>query len=81
MARRTGKPSEPLVVRVGRKARDRRVELGMNQAEVAQLAHITVGKVSEFENARSGNRGPTLSMIERVAKALRVEPSELLQAP
>ena len=77
---RTRKTPEPLVVRIGRRARDRRLELELGQAEVAIRARISVGKVSEFENGQFGSRGPTLSMIERIAKALGVSPSDLLAA-
>lgn len=69
--------SGTLAVVFGKRVRERRVLLGLNQTEVARRAKTTTGNLSELERAIAG-RGPTLSMVERVAKALGVPAAELL---
>jgi transcriptional regulator with XRE-family HTH domain len=68
-----------LAVLFGRRVREVRHERGLSQTTLATKAAMTVGKLSELENARSGSRGPTLARVEQVAKALGVAPSQLLQ--
>lgn len=53
----------------------RRKELGMTQQQVAAAAGMSNGFLSEI---LSGESAPGLGIIGRVAKALRVEPWEML---
>jgi transcriptional regulator with XRE-family HTH domain len=55
--------------------RARRLELGLTQTDVANRMKIAQSSYAQIE---SGRRTPTLEMIERVAKALKSEPLELL---
>jgi transcriptional regulator with XRE-family HTH domain len=68
--------------KLGSRIRERRLELGLSQLELAERARprLTVAKVSELENGRSGIRGPTLSRLYQVAGALRCKPAALLDA-
>lgn len=53
-----------------------RRERGLSQEELASLVNINrnyVGMIERRENS------PTIAMIERIAKALHVEPAQLLQ--
>jgi len=52
-----------------------RVERGMTQVQLATRAGISRIHVIRIEAAR---HEPTLGMIERLAKALKVRPSELI---
>lgn len=61
---------------VAKNIRRIRLERGLSQEELADLVSINrnyVGMIERQENS------PTIAMIERIAKALRVEPVHLLQ--
>jgi transcriptional regulator with XRE-family HTH domain len=58
-----------------RKARE---ELELSQEELAGAAALTAADVSRIENAQGGERGVGLARIERLAKALRRRPADLL---
>lgn len=60
---------------LGRAIRLCRGQRGMNQAEVAERAEISVSYLSLIEH---GKRDPNLSTIERIAQALRVPTSVLV---
>lgn len=62
---------------VASRIREVRLLRGMTQAEVAQVSGIAVHEISKMEN---GKRAPRLESLEKIALALRVAPSELLQA-
>lgn len=57
--------------------RARRIELELTQSEAAAKMKIAQSSYAQIE---SGRRTPTLEMIERVAKALKCDPLELLSA-
>ena len=57
--------------------RDRRVEAGMTQQRLADLALISRNYVSDVER---GLKSPTLSTVQRLATALEVEPHVLVKA-
>jgi transcriptional regulator with XRE-family HTH domain len=62
---------------VARNIRRCRRERRLSQEELASLANINrnyIGMIERQENS------PTIEMIERIAKALEVEPAQLLQA-
>lgn len=53
-----------------------RTEKGMSQVDIAKELGVNRGFVSSIE---SGKRNPTLSTITRIAAALGVETSQLLE--
>jgi transcriptional regulator with XRE-family HTH domain len=55
---------------LGQAVRDRRLALGLSQAEVARRADMTQPQVSRIE---SGDTVPTLPLLERLARALESE--------
>ena len=57
--------------------RERRVEAGMTQQRLADLALISRNYVSDVER---GLKSPTLSTVQRLATALEVEPHVLVKA-
>lgn len=57
--------------------RDRRVEAGMTQQRLAELALISRNYVSDVER---GLKSPTLSTVQRLANALEVAPHVLVRA-
>lgn len=52
---------------LGQAVHDRRVELGLSQTELAELAGMTQPQVSRVEG---GDTVPTLPLLRRLAKAL-----------
>ena len=56
------------------KLRDRRINAGREQAEVAAAAGISAGYLSELEN---GTRNPSPPVLARLAVALKCEVSDL----
>jgi len=63
---------------VGLNVRRFRLGASLSQEEMADRAKMHVSYLSGIEN---GNRNPTLEVISRLAKALKVEPWELLRSP
>lgn len=59
------------------KIKERRVELGLTQAELARRAKITIACLSRIENGHTGYILPLT--YEKLAKALRIEQTELLK--
>ncbi len=56
----------------------RRLELDLTQEQVAKKLKIAQSSYAEIEG---GRRTPTLESVEKVAKALKIEPLALLAAP
>jgi transcriptional regulator with XRE-family HTH domain len=71
------KQKTPAVL-VGERIRARREALGLSQAELAARAGIDISTFSKLENGRSGDRGPTLSRLYQVARALRIPAADLI---
>jgi transcriptional regulator with XRE-family HTH domain len=65
-----------MITIVGRNIRRIRLDLGYSQARLAELARTSQSWICRIE---TGNRNPTLGCISRIARALRVEPSDLLR--
>jgi transcriptional regulator with XRE-family HTH domain len=63
---------------LGKRLRDRREELRLTQAGLADRADITPNTVSMIER---GHSIPSIKMLLRLADALDVEPGELLSRP
>lgn len=64
------------VAQLARNARAIRVELGLSQEEVAFRAGLKRSYLSDLER---GTRNPTVRALGRIAQALEVAPSRLLQ--
>jgi transcriptional regulator with XRE-family HTH domain len=73
MAKQAGRHKE--CVAFGKRIVEFRTELSMNQDALAHKAKIHQTYLSGIEN---GRRNPTLTMIYKLAKALKVEASELV---
>jgi transcriptional regulator with XRE-family HTH domain len=64
------------IERVAMQLKRLREARGMTQAELAAKAGLSREYVLRLENA---SQDPTLSTIEKLAKALKVKPAELLK--
>jgi transcriptional regulator with XRE-family HTH domain len=64
--------------RLGANTRRRRLELGLSLNDLAKRTRIDKGSLSRIENARTGRRGLGTARLEVLAKALSVEPAQLL---
>lgn len=62
-------------VRLGRNVRRLRQELGVSQEALAEDAGIHRTYVSDVER---GARNPTITVVEKLARALKVSAGELL---
>ena len=65
-------------VRLGRNVRHLRRELGVSQEALADDAGIHRTYVSDVER---GARNPTITVVEKLARALKVSAGELLDGP
>jgi transcriptional regulator with XRE-family HTH domain len=63
------------VTNFGTKLREARESLGLTQEEVAQRSGVHATEVSRME---AGKRDPKISTLRRLAKAVEVEPGQLL---
>ncbi|HEX3945365.1 MAG TPA: helix-turn-helix transcriptional regulator [Rhizomicrobium sp.] len=61
---------------LGINVRKYRKERGLSQEALADEVRLAVTYVGQIER---GSRNPTLDVVERFAKALRVKPLDLLQ--
>lgn len=61
---------------VGKKVRKRRRELGITQEELADKVGISRVYAGYIEQ---GRHAPSLEVLEKIAKALKVRPSDLLR--
>ena len=57
------------------KLRRRRVEAGLNQAELAKRVGCSAGHFSELE---SGTRNPSPALLSAIAAELRCKPADLM---
>jgi transcriptional regulator with XRE-family HTH domain len=64
------------VGKLGGNLRAARSKLGLSQEQVAERSGVHATEVSRIE---SGKRDPRASTIERLAKAVKVNPGELLE--
>lgn len=60
----------------GRKVREWRLVRLMNQRDLAERAELTQDAISEIEQ---GKRQPRVKTLAKIARALDVEPRELLK--
>lgn len=79
MARRQSIPISAETI--GTRIKERREALNLTLHALSARTGIDAANLSRLETgARYGDRGPTVATILRVAKALKVEPSDLLAA-
>jgi transcriptional regulator with XRE-family HTH domain len=67
-----------LVAILGRNVREQRKRRGLSQEQLALETEMKRSYVSDLER---GTRNPSVRAVERLARALSVEPWELLQPP
>ncbi len=67
---------EPALVHIGENLRRLRVREAMTQAELAQKAGVTAATVARAER---NEREPNMSTLRKLANALGVHPSKLIE--
>src|ERR671916_2198688 len=63
---------------VGRRIREVREDVGMPAAVLARRIGVAPNTVWRYE---SGEREPSMAMLEKIARELRTEPAEFLREP
>jgi transcriptional regulator with XRE-family HTH domain len=63
-------------IRVGQRIRQRRIELGLSQTDLAQSLGIPGIELEEIED---GERRPAADLLIRIAHVLRVDLVELME--
>jgi len=66
---------DPSIKTIGRRIREVRKKLGLNQAKLATEAEITPSAISQIE---AGDRTPSTTTLRRLAAALQVSTDYLL---
>ncbi len=62
---------------IGKMLKHLRERKGMTQVQLAEKANLTQGYLAKLES--DVKRNPSLDILQRIAKALRVEVTELLR--
>lgn len=62
--------------KLGNNLKKIRLEKGMTQGDICRATGMDRGYISRVE---SGQKNPTISNLEKIAKALGVKPDELLK--
>lgn len=62
--------------KLGANLRSARTQLGMSQEQVADRSGVHATEVSRIE---AGKRDPRVSTVERLAKAVKMRPGQLLE--
>jgi transcriptional regulator with XRE-family HTH domain len=65
------------MIALGPNLREARERLELTQEQVAQRSGVHAGEVSRIE---AGKRDPKVSTVERLAKAVEVNPGQLLES-
>lgn len=68
--------NDPRVGNLGANLRAARQSLGLSQEEVAERSGVHATEVSRIE---AGKRDPRVTTVERLAKAVRLRPGQLLE--
>jgi len=68
--------AEDIKLKLGRKIRETRVKEGYSQEELASRCGLHRTYISDVER---GERNVSVENIEKIAKALKTEPNELLR--
>ena len=75
MAVSVSSTDDPAVTHFGTRLREAREDLGLTQEEVAQRSGVHATEISRME---AGKRDPQISTLRRLARALEVEPGQLV---
>lgn len=67
---------DDILVRLGNRVRKERLALGLSQERFAEIANVHRTYVGMIERAE---KNITLTNLEKIARALGLEPSELLK--
>jgi len=78
LAVKTTRPADDASARLGENVRQLRAARGLTQARIARLAELPR---ATWANLETGAANPTLTVLERVARALQVTLEELVSAP
>lgn len=62
--------------KLGNNLKKIRLEKGMTQGDICRAAGMDRGYISRVE---SGQKNPTISNLEKIAKALNISPDELIK--
>jgi transcriptional regulator with XRE-family HTH domain len=62
--------------KLGQNIKKIREMVNMSQGDICRITGMDRGYISRVEN---GSKNPTISNLEKIAKALGVEPNELLK--
>ena len=68
--------ADDIKLKLGRKIRETRVKEGYSQEELASRCGLHRTYISDIER---GERNVSIENIEKIAKALKTEPNELLR--
>lgn len=66
------------MMRLGRRLRELREQMGLSQAQLASHAEVSQGYLCQLE--REEVKNPSAAILLRLAKALSVDPHELMEA-
>ncbi len=69
--------SDPILIEVGARIRLARLDAGLNLLDLARLTGISISALSQIE---TGKRDLRLTTLAKIARALRLAPSALLDA-
>jgi len=69
-------PKEMHIMPVRLLLKEKRLDRGLSQLELAKLSSVSYGYISELEN---GKKSPTLDTVCKLAKALDCNPAELYE--
>ena len=67
---------DDIKLKLGKRIKEIRIKSGYSQEELASLAKLHRTYISDIER---GGRNVSVENIEKIAKALKIEPSELLK--
>ncbi len=68
--------SQDIKLKLGQKIKEIRIKQGYSQEELASLSKLHRTYISDIER---GERNVSVENIEKIAKALKIEPNELLK--
>lgn len=67
--------SQDIKLKLGQRIKEIRIKQGYSQEELASLSKLHRTYISDIER---GERNVSVENIEKIAKALKIEPNELL---
>ena len=67
---------DDIKLKLGKKIKEIRIKCGYSQEELASLAKLHRTYISDIER---GGRNVSVENIEKIARALKIDPSELLK--